>query len=302
MSTRVLIIGASGHIGFGVARAFRRAGHIVYGLVRSEAKAHRLAREEIIPVIGDAEKPDTWLAIAKKVSVIVDAAASYQNAKKFSTDVFSTAVEAAKGRHTPITFIYTSGVWVHGSSTEVKDESDLLVNAPAMVAWRPEFERHVLSHNKETHNLRTVVLRPGAVYGYGGSLTHSWFDTASKGAELVIPGTAGTKWSLVHVDDLADAYVRAAHRAELVHGQVFLLANPQSESLGDMFHALTRVTKHKAHVKYVKPSDPFTECLALNIVVSSHKARVLLGWEPKHLGFADGIESFHEVWKAHQKQ
>jgi len=52
MATTVFIAGASGLIGLSVAKAFKRQGYIVYGLVRSEEKAKALLREEIIPVYG----------------------------------------------------------------------------------------------------------------------------------------------------------------------------------------------------------------------------------------------------------
>ncbi len=52
MATTVFITGASGLIGLAVGKAFKRQGYIVYGLVRSEAKAKALIREEIIPVHG----------------------------------------------------------------------------------------------------------------------------------------------------------------------------------------------------------------------------------------------------------
>ena len=52
MSTKVLVVGASGYIGDGVARAFRRAGYRVYGLTRDSSKADYFIQNEIIPVIG----------------------------------------------------------------------------------------------------------------------------------------------------------------------------------------------------------------------------------------------------------
>ena len=43
---RVLITGATGYVGHGVAKAFRAKGHTVYGLVRSEEDAHLLSLEK----------------------------------------------------------------------------------------------------------------------------------------------------------------------------------------------------------------------------------------------------------------
>ena len=54
----VFVTGATGYIGGAVAAAFRRAGHRVFGLVRSSEKARSLAQAEIVPVLGDLAAPD----------------------------------------------------------------------------------------------------------------------------------------------------------------------------------------------------------------------------------------------------
>jgi nucleoside-diphosphate-sugar epimerase len=52
MPPSVLVVGAAGYIGDGVARAFRRAGYLTYGVIRDEKQREHLVRNEIIPVIG----------------------------------------------------------------------------------------------------------------------------------------------------------------------------------------------------------------------------------------------------------
>ena len=44
---KIFITGATGYIGLNVALALRRAGHAVWGLIRSEDKARLLAGQEI---------------------------------------------------------------------------------------------------------------------------------------------------------------------------------------------------------------------------------------------------------------
>lgn len=55
---KVIIIGATGFIGLPAAQAFVRAGHIVYGVTRSQSKANSLAKEEIIPIVADSSKSE----------------------------------------------------------------------------------------------------------------------------------------------------------------------------------------------------------------------------------------------------
>jgi len=46
---------------------------------------------------------------------------------------------------------------------------------------------------------------------------------------------------------------------------------------------------------------PLAECLALNQHVDSSKAFRLLGWQPRHGGFADGAARYYQAWKAAER-
>src|SRR2546426_10661112 len=61
---QVLVTGATGYVGSSVATAFRRAGHHVWGLTRSQAKARRLAQQEIEPGVGDLADPKAYADVA----------------------------------------------------------------------------------------------------------------------------------------------------------------------------------------------------------------------------------------------
>src|SRR2546428_14006954 len=74
---QVFVTGATGYVGWSVATAFRRAGHRVWGLTRSEAKAPRLAQQEIEPVIGDLGDPKTYADVAAECAALVHAAFEY---------------------------------------------------------------------------------------------------------------------------------------------------------------------------------------------------------------------------------
>jgi len=75
---KVFITGATGYIGFNVAMAYRRAGHEVWGLTRSEEKARILARHEVRPVVGSMQAADRWRDAASACAVLIHAAVDYQ--------------------------------------------------------------------------------------------------------------------------------------------------------------------------------------------------------------------------------
>src|SRR5262249_4951762 len=103
-------------------------------------------------------------------------------------------------------FIYTSGVWVLGPAPAPVDESAVL-NPVEQSAWRAPHERRVLDAGGS--GLRTVVIRPGIVYGRSRGIVGDVFKDAANGLVRVI-GSGENHWPLIYDRDLGELYVRAA--------------------------------------------------------------------------------------------
>ena len=294
---RVFVTGATGCIGSAVSAAFRRAGHQVWGLARSAEKARDLARAEVHPVLGDLREPDSFASAAQSCSVLVHAAAEYgPGAFAFDRAAVEALRAASRKGPQPKTVIYTSGTWVYGSTGDrLVDETTPL--APALhVAERPASERLVLREG-----VRGIVLRPGCVYGHQGSLTAMWFEAARGGVALQVIGDGHARWALVHLDDLGEAYVRAA---ESGLSGVFNVTDRSRATVAEMVGAVARVTGYAGEIQTTPVADAarslgtLAECLALDQHVDSRKAVRLLGWQPRHGGFVDEVEECFEAWKA----
>ncbi|MFP2930128.1 NAD-dependent epimerase/dehydratase family protein [Pyxidicoccus sp. 3LG] len=297
---KVFITGATGTIGFHVARAFRRAGHEVAGLVRTPAKAKLLEQEEIRPVLGTLQEPAAWADEAVRASVLVHAAVDYTaDAAQLDGQVLDVFLRPGAPGAPKRTVLYTSGIWIQGDTGGVAvDESTPTAPHPK-VAWRPAVERRVLT----SEAVRGVVLRPATVYGRAGSLTAMWFQGAVEG-DVRVFGDGANHWATVHVEDLADAYVRAAERN--VAGEVFLLADGSRPRVRDLVDAVVKAAGGKARVTYVPPSQApeamrkLAECLAMDQAADASKARRLLGWAPRHTDFAAEAATYLAAWKASQ--
>ncbi len=295
---RIFVTGATGYVGQAVAMAFRRAGHQVWGLARTDEKARALARQEIRPVRGSLEEPDTFLGAAEACSVLVHAA-SVAGPDPFGADrraIEALASTAERGPR-PKTFLYTSGVWIYGDTGGRAADETSPVNPARAVALRPQSEQLALG----SPGVRVLVLRPGCVYGGQGSLTSFWFRDAAQGA-LRIVGDGSARWAMVHRDDLGDAYVRAAESG--LSGEVFNVADQSRASVLEMTQAVARVTGYAGAIERVPVAraaetlGDFAECLALDQRVDSRKAGRMLGWQPRHAGFVDEVEEYYESWKA----
>jgi len=298
---KVFITGATGYIGFNVAMAYRRAGHEVWGLTRTEEKARMLARHEIRPVVGRMQQPEGWAAAAKDCAVLIHAAVDYQT-DPFALDrqTVEFLLSLAQPGPRPKTLIYTSGVWVYGDTRGRLVDETTPLTPPKMVVPRPATEKLVL----DSSGVRGLVIRPGCVYGYQGGLTGMWFAGAVQGQNLSAVGDGANRWTMVHADDLADAYLRAGESG--LCGEVLNITDRSRWSIADMLAAVAGATGYTGRIQFVpvaeaaKSMGDFAECLALDQHVDARKAVRLLGWQPKHGGFVDDVETYFLSWKAAQ--
>ena len=300
---KIFVTGASGFIGFAVASALSRAGHQVVGLVRSAEKAKRLAAAEIEPVAGDMVAPARWRAAAKQCSAAVHCAA--EMSKRFldlDRGTVRALLDAAKASGLPRVFVYTSGVWVLGDTGDGVADEAMAPNPPRLVAKRLETEKVVLAAN--AGSVKTLVIRPGCVYGGSGSLTGAWFSGAEKDGAAPMVGDGTNRWALVHLDDLSDLYVRAVESG--LGGEVFHATDRSRATVRECAEAASRAAGARGKVVAVplaeaaKAYGGMAECLAMSQHVDSSKAVRLLHWQPRHGGFADRTATYFASWKASQ--
>lgn len=298
---KLFITGATGYIGFNVATTFRRAGYEVWGLTRNQKKAQLLARNEINPILGSLQEPDSFKAVAAQSDVIIHAAIDYQtDTAGLDKATVQTLLEAARPSSEPKTLIYTSGVWVHGNSNG-RPITEQMPPAPVQaVAWRPAVEQLVLN----AAGVDGIVIRPGVVYGQSGGLTGLWFAAGSNSDLVQIVGDGYNHWAMVHVDDLAQGYLRAVQNG--AGGQVFNLVDSSRSTVMQMAGAAAQAAGNTRPLEFI-PLDkaaqemgPLAEALALDQVVDATKATRLLNWQPKHKGFIAGVDTYFNAWRASQ--
>lgn len=291
---KIFITGATGHIGFSVAKALRRAGHDVFGLCRNEEKARRLAREEIHAVVGDVVKPESYGAVASACSVLIHAAFDSEGGVVLPDKAVVDAFEfAALSGVRSKTVIYTSSVWVLGDTGGSAADETTPLNPLKIDAWRPAHEERIATSSA----FKGIVVRPGCVYGGRGGMTGEWFEDTP----LVI-GDGSNRWAMVHVEDLADLYVRAAESS--LWGEILHAADRSRSTVAEMAAAASRAAGGSGKPAFVPLSEAtknigyYAEALAVNQHVDSRKAERVLGWRTKHAGFLDEAATYYEAWKA----
>ena len=207
-------------------------------------------------------------------------------------------------------FIYCSGTWIHGSSNAAIDDltpvnvASSPTPAAKIVAWRQPMEQEVLA---AADVLDTVVLRPALIYGRSCATWSIFFDplytAAQAGAETVtVAADTRSRPGLVHVDDVASAFHSAVERLPLIAGTgiypVFDLVTSQ-ESMSDIVYAAASELRFPGKVEFAGWGDNlFAEAMNANFNGSSGRAKTILGWEPKKIGFVTGMDVFAQAWVA----
>jgi nucleoside-diphosphate-sugar epimerase len=302
---KIFVTGATGFIGYDVAARLAAAGHDVFGLARSPEKARRLAEAEVAPVMGDMSDPASYKDAAARCQVLIHCAAEYsERYVELDRRTVDSLLKSAQDSGLPRLLVYTSGCWCYGNTgPEAADESAPL-NPPDMTKARVETEKTVLSGNRG--QVHTIILRPGCVYGGAGSLTAHWFESAEKEGAARIVGDGSFRWTMVHVSDLAELYRLAAESG--FGGEVFNATDRSRFTVLECARAVSAVVSGRDSVnttpveEAAKVFGPMAECLVLDQHLDSSKAARLLGWQPRHGGFVDGVDRYYRAWKAITKR
>jgi len=300
---KVFVTGGTGYIGSAVSLRLKKAGHDVQALVRNKEKASALQAAGVKLVQGDLGNPAGYAAAAYGAQAIVHCASdTTPQAVELDRKSIQNAREMLHGR-VGATFVYTSGIWVLGDTGDGAVDESSPPNPAKLVAWRPAHEQLALALAKE--GIRAVVVRPGIVYGGArGGIPASFFGTALKQGAAQIVGEGANHWPLVHVDDLAELYVRLVERGPA--GSVFHGTDASTRTAREIAEAASRAAGKDGKVA-VLPLDkaratmgPFADALALDQKVSSEKARNELDWRPRHEDFVAEAPQLFAQWQASQ--
>ena len=301
---RIFLTGATGYIGSAVLDALLRAGHTVTALVRSNDKAAAVAERGVHPVLGTLADPAGWLASADaQDGYVLTGFDGSPNGPAIDRATIEHIIAASRKPRTTTAgplrkrfIIYTSGIWVLGRTSEPAAE-DAPVNPIAKVAWRPEHEQLVLS--AATEHVRTVVVRPGVVYGGGQGLMGDVFKQAINGLVRVV-GDGANRWPLVYDRDLADLYARLVASDDA--SGIYHANDEGDERVNDIVAAIAPYLSHIPDVRHVPIDEARTkmgalaDALALDQVVRSPRARAL-GWSPSLHSVGGNAARLLDEWR-----
>lgn len=279
---RIFLTGATGYIGAVVAERLARHGHSVACTCRTADAEAALRARGHETLLVDLRDPDgLGRAVSGYDAVVHTAATQDEDMGPVEHAAVRAILKGLRGSDAP--FIFTSGVWVYGSAPPGRLlNEDSPTDPVATFAWRPALESKVVAAAGD--GVRTVVIRPGMVYGRGGGPLNQFAAMAEGGVPRYV-GDGANHWSLVHVDDLAELYGLAVERAPagtLVNGVV----GPPLR-VKDMADAATAGAGFEVPPAPWPVADAAAELgpedadgVTRDHRISGERARTLLGWEP----------------------
>lgn len=231
----VVVTGASGFLGRAVA-AELVAGHEVRTLQRRPSQVDGAA--DVLGSVTDAglvaralEGAEGVVHLAAKVSLAGDPA----DFRRVNVDGTRTMLDAAE----------RAGVarFVQVSSPSVAHAGTALAGVGAEPASpehargdyaRTKAEAELLALARDSESMRVVAVRPHLVWGPGDpQLTERIIDRARRGTLPLLDGGTALIDS-TYVDNAASGIVAALHRADVAHGNAYVITNGEPRAVGDL--------------------------------------------------------------------
>ncbi|HTA71949.1 MAG TPA: NAD-dependent epimerase/dehydratase family protein [Bryobacteraceae bacterium] len=283
----IFLTGATGYIGSAIADVLKKAGHSVTGLARSDEAAGKLHLMGVTSHRGDLSSPASLAAAASALDGVIHTGTT--NDGRLDQAAIRTMLDALHGSGKP--FVYTSGVWVLGNTGDTPADETARLNPAKLVAWRPAVERMVLESAQK--GVRAIVIRPALVYGRGGGIPADLVKSARENGAARYVGTGQNRWPVIDVDDLADLYLRAVEGA--APGTLLNAADSSAYRVKEIAEAASDGAGKDGRTESWpleearKILGAYADALVLDQLVSSAKAKSMLGWKPRAAGILDDL-------------
>ncbi|MFF3660500.1 NAD-dependent epimerase/dehydratase family protein [Streptomyces olivochromogenes] len=279
-TVKVFITGGTGYIGRATIEVLRRNGHEVVALARSDESARMVSELGVTPVRGALTDTDVLREAAAQADGVIHLA---MNQSEDAGAIDRAAAAAMQDGVGSGPYVHTGGAWVYGNTKGVADENAPL-DPPQITAWRVENEKSVLA--RAGSGGHPVVVMPGMVYGRSGGLPQLLLvDQGRTNGAVPCIGDGENRMALVHVEDLAELFVRALGApAE----SVYVGVGGQNLPFKDIAEAASRAAGVAGEVHHLTLDEArgmlglLADALVLDQQFSGERARRELGWRPVH--------------------
>jgi len=304
--SRVVVIGATGHVGTYLVPRLVRAGHEVVALSRGEREPYSPAPEwravERLTVDRDAE--DAAGTFGSRIAAL--GADAVIDMICFTPASAQQLVDAL--RPTRPLLVHCGTIWVHGPAARVPITEDEPRTAYGEYGIGKAAIEALLARETVAGGVPTVVLHPGHISGPGwpvitpaGNLDPDVWRRLASGEPLPLPDLGLGVLHHVHADDVAQGFERALTRPAAI-GSSFHVVAEQAMTLRGLAAGVAAWFGREAVLEYVdwpeferrvgaEHAGATREHVGRSIAASIDRARAVLGYAPRY----SALQALHDA-------
>jgi nucleoside-diphosphate-sugar epimerase len=295
---RVVVIGATGHVGGYLVPRLVSAGHEVIAISRGQRSPYREhpAWRDVTRITADRDGEDAAGTFTGRIAdlrpdVVVDMVC-------FTPESAQQLVDGLAGRIELL--VHCGTIWVHGPAAAVPVNEDAVRRPFGAYGVGKAAIEELLLRESRRGRLRSVVLHPGHISGPGwpiinpaGNLDLDIWTRLATGETVTLPNFGLETVHHVHADDVAQAFQLAIQRQSVAVGESFHVVSERALTLRGFAEAVAGWFGREAQLRFVsfdeykqvtKPdhAQATWEHISRSPSASIDKARRLLGYAPRY--------------------
>ena len=295
--SRIVVIGATGHVGSYLVPRLVRGGHEVVALSRGEREPYVPAPEwgAVERVTADRDAEDAAGAFGERIAALApDAVVDMLCFTPESAEQLLDALRPAR----PL-LLHCGSIWVHGPVARVPVTEDEPRTAYGEYGTGKAEAEALLHREAIAGGVPSVVLHPGHITGPGwpvitpaGNLDLDVWRRLATGEPLALPGLGLGVLHHVHGDDVAQAFERALTRPAAI-GSSFHVVSEQAMTLRGLAAGVAGWFGRDPVLELVEwaeferrvgaaHAEATREHVARSIAASIDRAREVLGYRPRY--------------------
>jgi len=295
--SRIVVIGATGHIGSYLVPRLVRARHDVVAVSRGTRQPYHQAAEwrSVERVTADRDAEDAAGTFGERIAglrpdVVVDLVC-------FTADSARQLVEALRPSRPQL--LHCGTIWVHGPALRVPITEDEPRTAYGEYGLGKVAIEALLHRETMSGGVPSVVLHPGHISGPGwpvitpaGNLDPQVWTSLALGKPLALPDNGLGVLHHVHADDVAQAFERALTRPAAI-GSSFHVVSEQAMTMRGLAVGVAAWFGREPVLEFVgwpeferlagaEHATASREHGSRSITASIARAREVLGYAPRY--------------------
>jgi nucleoside-diphosphate-sugar epimerase len=299
---RVVVIGATGHIGSYLVPRLVRGGHAAVCVSRRQRQPY-VADEcwaDVTHAVLDRTAEEERGQFGERIAALhPDAVIDLTCYTLESAEQLSNALAGRVGH-----LIHCGTIWVHGPSVEVPTTEDAPRRPFGDYGCRKAAIERYLLHQAASRRVPATVLHPGHLVGSGwspinpaGNFNPGLFDDLSRERPVCLPNFGLETLHHVHADDVAQAFERAVEQPDAAIGESFHVVSPAALTFRGFAEGMADWYGVEAHLDFLPYDDWRVGVSDRDAAVtldhlrhspncSIEKARTRLGYAPRFTSLA----------------